>query len=80
METVNRERAREALVAGHHEEGGVLGEQADQILDLARIYGSVHFPALWDGPDSWAEDVQLDVVYLPEEHGYMVKFSLRKRP
>lgn len=77
---MNRERAREALIAGHHEEGGVLGEQADQILDLTRAYGSLYFPALWDGPDTWSEDVELSVSYLPESRAYAVKFSLRKRP
>lgn len=76
---MDRERARQALVSGHHEEGGVLEEQADQILDLAKVYGSVHFPHLWDGPDAWGEDVKLSVSYLPEAQGYTVLFSLRKR-
>lgn len=76
---MNYDRALEALTSGYHDEGGILEGQAVCVLELVKAYGQLHFPFLWDGPDSWDDDVQLYVRYLDETRDYTVEFSVKKR-
>lgn len=76
---MNRSQAWWALRSGHNDEGGVPHEHASALLDLARDYGSVTLPHVWDGPDSWHTDIQLTVSYLDEGKCYTVDFSTRER-
>lgn len=76
---MNRKDAWRALRSGHNDEGGVSSEHASSLLDLALCYGEVSCPHVWDGPDSWNNDVQLTVSYLDESKSYTVDFSPRAR-